>query len=161
MEIPILLPKVFNNPFTYTHNSKKIKSLNQGDLVVVPFGTKKELGVVWDKIKATNKKIKLKQVEKKIANISLNKKLIKFINWFSTYNLVPRGMVLKMCLGNLKSFDKVKKNFFDNKPKNNHINLSNEQRTALNNLIKSGNKFKVSVLLGVTGSGKTLVYFEK
>ena len=75
MEIPILLPKVFNNPFTYTHNSKKIKSLNQGDLVVVPFSKKKELGVVWDKIKATNKKIKLKQVEKKIANISLNKNL--------------------------------------------------------------------------------------
>ena len=161
MEIPILLPKVFNYPFTYIYNSKKIKNLNPGDFVVVPFGVNKELGVVWDKIIDTNKKIKLKQIEKKIANVSLNKKLIKFINWFSTYNLVPKGMVLKMCLGNLKNFERFEKKDFVIKPNNNRVNLNNEQQSALKSLIKSGNKFKVSVLLGVTGSGKTLVYFER
>ena len=50
---------------------------------------KKEIGVVWDKIRNTEKKIKLKQIEKKIPNVSLNKKMIKFINWFSSYNLTP------------------------------------------------------------------------
>ena len=143
MEIPILLPKVFNYPFTYIYNSKKIKNLNPGDFVVVPFGVNKELGVVWDKIIDTNKKIKLKQIEKKIANVSLNKKLIKFINWFSTYNLVPKGMVLKMCLGNLKNFEKFEKKDFVIKPNNNRVNLNNEQQSALKSLIKSGNKFKV------------------
>ena len=56
MEVPVLLPKVFNHPFTYIHNSKKIKSFKQGDIVIVPFGKKKEIGVVWDKIKNTEKK---------------------------------------------------------------------------------------------------------
>ena len=41
MEVPVLLPKVFNYPFTYSNDSKKIKNLNQGDIVIVPFGKKK------------------------------------------------------------------------------------------------------------------------
>ena len=65
MEVPILLPKIFNYPFTYKCNVKKIKNLSQGDIVIVPFGRKKEIGVVWDKIRRTEKKITLKQVEKK------------------------------------------------------------------------------------------------
>ena len=51
MEVPILLPKIFNHPFTYFNSSENIKDLNQGDIVIVPFGKKKEIGVVWDKIK--------------------------------------------------------------------------------------------------------------
>ena len=109
MEVPVLLPKVFNYPFTYSNDSKKIKKLNQGDIVIVPFGTKREIGVVWDKIKHTEKKFKLKKIEQKISNLSFNKKIIKFINWFSIYNIVPRGLILKMCLGNLKNFDVKKK----------------------------------------------------
>ena len=162
MEVPILLPKVFNHPFTYIHNSKKIKNLNQGDIVIVPFGKKKEIGVVWDKIKQTEKNIKLKQVEEKFYNISLNKKIIQFINWFSSYNLVPKGMILKMCLGNLKNFDETKKKrFTKSKTKTERYILNSEQKNALESLINIGNKFNVSVLQGITGSGKTMVYFER
>ena len=60
------------------------------------------------KLKKLKKKIKLKQIEKKITNVSLNKKIIEFVNWFSTYNITPKGMILKMCLGNLKSFEEKK-----------------------------------------------------
>ena len=108
MEVPVLLPKVFNYPFTYLNNKKKIKSLKLGDIVIVPFGRKKEIGVVWDKISHSEKKFKLKHIEKKLTEISLNKKLIEFINWFSSYNIAPRGMILKMCLGNLKNFKETK-----------------------------------------------------
>ena len=75
MEVPVLIPKLFNHPFTYLkkHSSE---ILNQGDLVIVPFGKKKEIGVVWDKIRDSEKKIKLKHIEKKISNVSLNKKII-------------------------------------------------------------------------------------
>ena len=88
--------------------------------------------------------------------------MIKFINWFSIYNIVPRGMILKMCLGNLKknSIYQKKKIIYENNIKKKY-KLISDQENALNNLIKSGNKFSVSVLLGVTGSGKTLVYFER
>ena len=54
MEIPILLPKIFNHPFTYFVTLKN-KNLNQGDVVIVPFG-KKGNRVVWDEIKKTDKK---------------------------------------------------------------------------------------------------------
>ncbi len=162
MEVPILLPKVFNHPFTYIYNPQKIKNLNQGDIVIVPFGKKKEIGVVWDKIKKTEKKIKLKQIEKKITNVSLNKKIIEFVNWFSSYNITPKGMILKMCLGNLKSFEekKKKKIISSNIEKTKYI-LNNEQKHALNSLESLGDNFTVSVLQGITGSGKTLVYFER
>ena len=61
------IAKIFNHPFTYFCDTQKIKNLNQGDVVIVPFGKKKEIGVVWDEIKKTDKKIKLKQIEKKIS----------------------------------------------------------------------------------------------
>ena len=162
MEVPILLPKIFNHPFTYLNYPQNIKNLNQGDIVIVPFGKKKEVRVVWDKLNNTDKKFKLKKIEKKISNIRLDKKIIKFINWFSTYNLVPKGMILKMCLGNLKNFDEVKqKKKIKTKIKKIKYLLNTEQNKALSSLESSGSKFNVTVLLGVTGSGKTLVYFER
>ena len=88
--------------------------------------------------------------------------MIKFINWFSIYNLVPRGMILKMCLGNLKNFDKAKKKLLiKNKIQVTNYILNIEQKNALNNLINLGNKFSVSVLIGTTGSGQTIVYFKR
>ncbi len=162
MEVPVLLPKVFNYPFTYICNPKKIKNLNQGDIVIVPFGKKREIGVVWDRVENSEKKIKLKQIEQKILSISLSKKIIKFVNWFSIYNVVPKGMILKMCLGNFKNFDKIKKKkLIEGDARVEKYVLNSEQKKALESLIKLGNNFNVSVLQGVTGSGKTIVYFER
>ena len=48
MKVLNLLPKIFNLPFTYNaDNNKKYK---KGDLVQIPFGNKKELGVIWNDI---------------------------------------------------------------------------------------------------------------
>ena len=160
MKFPVLLSKVFDYPFTYTAGADK--KLKPGDLVVVPFGKKKEVGVIWDKIQETPKKIRIKKIEKKIKNISLKKDLIKYINWFSMYNFASKGKVLKMCLGNElnitknETFTDVSSSF----EKKNYI-LNLEQKKALEDLNSYGKKFNVSVLQGLTGSGKTLVYFEK
>ena len=40
MKVPVLVPKIFNFPFTY--DSGSIKNLIPGDLVLVPFGKKEE-----------------------------------------------------------------------------------------------------------------------
>ena len=69
MQIPILLPKIFNHPLTYYCNKRS--SLNIGDFVKVPFGKKTEVGIVWDKIESAPKKIKIKNVIEKIENLSL------------------------------------------------------------------------------------------
>tara|TARA_B100000579_G_scaffold261716_1_gene215682 strand:- start:1587 stop:3542 length:1956 start_codon:yes stop_codon:yes gene_type:complete len=160
MKVPVLLPKIFDYPLTYQWDSKK--NFETGDIVEVPFGKDKEIGVVWNSIQETNKIIKLRNIRKKIKKIKINKDLVKFINWFSVYNIVPRGMVLRMCFGGknntLKNEDK---NDFEINIRNIKYFLNDEQKVALKDLEKFKDKFNVSVLQGVTGSGKTIVYFER
>ena len=159
MKVPVLIPRIFDYPHTYL--SGKFDKLKPGSIVLVPFGRKKEIGVIWDKQEKTNKIFKLKNVLEK-KSISLNENLIKFINWFSLYNLAPKGMVLKMCLGD-KSFFSKNSNFIDDTKikKKNKFNLNSEQKRCLDDINGFGNKFNVTLLQGVTGSGKTIVYFEK
>ena len=159
MKVPVLIPRIFDYPHTYL--SGKFDKLKSGSIVLVPFGRKNEIGVVWDKQEKTNKIFKLKNVLEK-KSISLDKNLIKFINWFSLYNLAPKGMALKMCLGD-KSFFSKNSNFIDDTKikKKNKFNLNPEQKRCLDDINGFGNKFNVTLLQGVTGSGKTIVYFEK
>ena len=160
MKVPVLVPKVFNFPFTY--NSGHIKNLKPGDIVVVPFGKSKEIGVVWDKIQPSLKFFKLRNIEKKIDNFKINKNLVSYINWFSSYNLVSKGMVLKMCLGDKKNVSKIEEFKKEELSKKKYIFfLNKEQKKSLEDLKKFGNSFNVSLLQGVTGSGKTIVYFER
>ena len=157
MKAQVLLPKIFNFPFTYnTRSESKI-----GHLVEVPFGTKKEIGVIWKNSFTEPKNIRIKDIKKK-TNYSINKKLIDFIEWFSNYNMVPIGLVLKMAIGGTDKFIRVKDDLIDvKKTEKRSFKLNKEQSVALNFLEKVNNKFDVSVLQGTTGSGKTLVYFER
>ena len=56
---------------------------------------------------------------------------------------------------------KKEKKIVKKKIKSNNYILNLEQKSALNSLTASGDKFHVSVLQGITGSGKTMVYFER
>ena len=162
MKIPVLFPKIFNYPFTYKSEiSEKLKS---GDFVKAPFGSSEITGVVWPYEQITDKKFTIKKISKKINVKNLNSSMIEFISWFSKYNLVPLGMSLKMCLLNK---DVVEKNFdkeFDKFKIENHNNkflLNAEQKKSLTFIRNVGSNYNVTVLEGVTGSGKTLVYFER
>ncbi len=160
MKAQVMLPKVFNFPFTYTSNKMNIKI---GDLVEVPFGSKKELGVIWKNNYLEPKNIKIKNISKKI-DYSINKKLIEFIEWFSTYNMVPIGLVLKMVIGSNRNFILEHKNdrlLKIKKTKTKKFILNKEQFSALKSFENLDDRFNVSVLEGTTGSGKTLVYFER
>ena len=156
MKAQVLLPKIFNFPFTYNSNiQSKI-----GNLVEVPFGSKKEIGVIWKNNYLEPNNIQIKDI-KKITEYSINRKLIDFIEWFSSYNMVPIGLVLKMAIGGTDKFIKVNDTLSRSKKTNKKTYLLNqEQRKALKFLEKVNNTFDVSVLQGTTGSGKTLVYFE-
>ena len=159
MKAQVLLPKVFNFPFTYNTNKKK---LIPGDIVEVPFGKSKEIGVIWPSEIVVPKKIKIKNINKKIDKIKLNKNLINFIRWFAMYNMTSLGLVLKMTIGsNNNFFKKDDQNFNQNLNIIKKYNLNKEQTNALNFLNLKNNKFDVSVLQGTTGSGKTIVYFER
>ena len=159
MKAQVLLPKIFNFSFTYNSNNLLLKI---GDLVEVPFGKGKEIGVVWKHENKELKNIKIKNINKKIEKYSINKSLVDFIDWFSTYNMVSPGLTLKMAIGNKDNYIKKIDSSLNKYEKNiKKYKLNNEQKKALEYLNLVNNKFDVSVLQGTTGSGKTLVYFER
>ena len=144
MKVQVLLPKIFN--FTFTYNLDHKKNYKKGDVVEIPFGSKKEIGVIWNNINSVPKNIKIKNINKKIENFSINQKLIDFIEWFSMYNMVPRGLALKMCIGNgrnlFKKKDQIKKS---KKIKVTKYSLNKEQEDSLKYLENVRGKFNVSV----------------
>jgi primosomal protein N' (replication factor Y) (superfamily II helicase) len=160
MNYPVLLPNIFNHPFTYESDLK----LKLGDYVIVPFGKSKITGVVWDELEKSNKKkFKIKKIIKKIQISPLKKGTIKFLNWFSQYNLIPKGMALKLTLLSSNVIERLpdeKYKIYLADIKKNSFELSFEQKKSLKLMNKSRDKFRVHVLQGTTGSGKTIVYFE-
>ena len=160
MKFPILLPNIFNHPFTYESDL----NLKVGDYVVVPFGKSKITGVVWDEFeKKNNKNFKLKSVLKRLNVTPLKKTTIKFLNWFAEYNIIPKGMALKLVLLSSNAIEKFQQEVFKTFNTNiraSTIKLSEEQKRSLKKMNISNQKFRVHVLQGTTGSGKTIVYFS-
>ena len=103
MKAEVLLPKIFNFSFTYNSNNIPLKI---GDFVEVPFGKNKEIGVIWKNINTELKNIKIKNINKKIKDYSIDHNLVDFVEWFSAYNVVPLGLTLKMAIGNKDNFTK-------------------------------------------------------
>ena len=130
MKYPILVPNIFNHPFTYESSL----NLKVGDYVMVPFGKSKITGVVWDEFeKNNNKNFKTKNVIKKLDVTPLKKNIINFLNWFSEYNLIPKGMVLKLVLlsGNaVENKGTQLYQIFNSKIKKNFIKLSTDQNKS-------------------------------
>ena len=160
MKFPILLPNIFDHPFTYESEFK----LKTGDYVVVPFSKSKITGVVWDEYEKNNKKnFKIKKILKKLEISALKKDTIKFLNWFSKYNLVPKGMVLKLSLLSNNAIERLAEEKYQNyksKIYDHAFILSKDQQESLKLMNKFNDRFRVHVLQGTTGSGKTIVYFE-
>ena len=95
MKYPVLLPNIFNYPFTYESEKK----LNIGQYVVVPFGKTNMTGIIWrDFEKNSVKSFSLKKILSVIPIPPLNIKTLNFLNWFSEYNMIPLGMALKLHL---------------------------------------------------------------
>jgi len=160
MKVPILIPNIFNHPFTYDSDLK----LKEGDYVIVPFGKSKLTGVVWNDFeKKTNKNFAIKKVLRKLAIPPLKKNTIRFLNWFSEYNMIPKGMALKLLLLSSNAVEKISSETYEQfkiNIKQNKIELSKDQKNCLKKMNVSNNKFRVHVLQGTTGSGKTMVYFD-
>ena len=161
MKIPVLLPNIFNHPFTYKSSNLNLKL---GDYVEVPFGKNKKIGIIWDEFeKNKNKQYLIKTVIRKLEIPSLNPETINFLKWFSEYNMVPIGMSLKLHLMSneaieIQNNEELQK--YNICKKTNKIKLSKEQLASVKAITKNDNKFRVHVIQGTTGSGKTIVYFN-
>lgn len=224
----VLLPLPFDDVFDYMSDD----DLTIGQIVIVPFGREKLAGIIW-KIGQTAQ-IDAKKIKPIIEVINLpkiSKAMISFIIKTAEYNLAPKGLVLKMVLGqktnqlpkqkvilyglNIKNenlqgiritearqavFDflangyeaeketiieatgasdnvisaMIKSGFLYKREMlvneetqeqkvslSKQVNLTDEQQAAADILVrKVDNGFSATLLDGITGSGKTEVYFE-
>lgn len=137
-------------------------TLPVGSFVQAPLGKKTLTGVVWDKKTEANlAEEKLKKIIQVLPEPVLNTQTIQFINWVAGYTMAPLGAVLKMALN--AEMGKVSKKplvFLPPNPHHTQINFSKAQEQAVQQL-DTLTGFQVALLDGVTGSGKTEVYFEK
>jgi len=158
----VIVTRPFDQVFTY--KLQKGYVVEKGSIVNVPFGkSKKQIGMVVNIFNnlSSNINYEIKEIQDVFESITLSNDIIKFIQWISDYTLSPVGLVLKLFLLNEKiinfKIDEIKKNHFSPTK----VSLNQDQKKA-STLIKKL-LFKKStpiVLEGVTGSGKTEVFFE-
>lgn len=169
----ILLPIPFDRAFSY-------KSLGVefavGDVVKVGFGKRNLFGVIvkkWEKSEflAQNdlEMAKIKEIEQKNENFCLNEQVLSFIDHIAKYNMAPKGSVLKAFIGFVNS-DKVKDSLILKSCLLQNVDtskfklkeLSSRQNEIAQDIIKDclENINSTALIDGVTGSGKTEVYFK-
>lgn len=130
--------------------------VNIGDIVVVPFHNKEFIGVVESFCDEDfQSKFKIKEIIKK-TEFSIQDEYFKFIYIFCRYYLIDKSSALKMLIPiSVQDFDKYKP--YKISPNLNIPRLNKEQEKAFEEISSAD---KVSLLFGVTGSGKTEIYFH-
>lgn len=93
--VGVMLPLPFDKPFDYTADF----DVQVGQIVEVPFGKEKQIGVIWS-LEATSclDKNKIKPIAKVFDFPPLKAELKEFICWVARYNMAPIGSVLKMVI---------------------------------------------------------------
>ena len=156
----ILVPNL--DPLDYL-NVEELE-LKIGDLVIVPFRSKKLLGAVWKLQEKTEIPLeKLKPIEQKtpfsIATIDL-----EFIEWIANYYLFNLGHIFKLLLPSQISTWIIKGRPYkalinQSEPKYIEPNFNPEQIEAIEQIKKLLLSKNHNIILdGVTGSGKTEIY---
>jgi primosomal protein N' (replication factor Y) (superfamily II helicase) len=159
----ILLPLPFGHGFSYFGDEDL--ALEIGDVVKVPFRGRETHGMVLKEGNFNGFD------EKKIKHIighsvlKLDAKLVEFIRWVANHNMAPQGLILKLAIATLNNSKEPKKPRKQKPEKSIKINLKelNEQQKEAADFLNSKideNKFSATLLDGVTGSGKTEVYFQ-
>ena len=139
------------------------EAIPAGRFVSVPFGRRQVIGVVWpEEPDLTVPESKLKPITGILPTPPLPDESLRFINWVAGYTLSPPGLVLKMAL--VPDFDRTSPHpltFLPPHLDTTAVAFSPAQQAAADALCATiGAGFSVSVLDGVTGSGKTEVYFS-
>ena len=153
----IIIARPFDKVFTYKLDDQ---SLEIGQIVIVPFGKTKEVGMVMA-MDVKKPDYNIKKIESVVGGIQFNEINIKFLKWVSDYTLAPIGSVLKLFTIN-KDIISYKRDTNDlPEPSFKSTILNDEQDKAKVDILKiQEHSNKPIVLEGVTGSGKTEVYFD-
>lgn len=161
----VIVPLPFNKAFDYAIEPNANYII--GDFVKVPFRNKEIIGVVEEILENSEieNKAKIKNIISKADNgldEGISPEVMQLIKWQSDYYICELGKVLSLCY-NDKFFKPLKRIVKPKPPKyieKSSFTLSAEQRKLADDLIFNSENFSVNLLEGVTGSGKTEVYFE-
>ncbi|QWE33644.1 MULTISPECIES: replication restart helicase PriA [unclassified Wolbachia] len=157
--VDVLLPLPIDQLFSYVVEEDTKVSI--GDYVVVPFGRKRLIGIVWRKSSKSDRE--LKYIEQKVNLSSIRPKLIEFAEWVAQYNVIPIGMLAKVIMGGVLKVNQIDK-LVCTKQKQEiseiDYQLNPEQQAARDKIISNLNEYSVTLLDGETGSGKTEVYLS-
>ena len=153
----IIIARPFDKVFTYKLDDQ---SLEIGQIVIVPFGKAMEVGMVME-IDVKKPDYNIKKIESVISGIKFNEINIKFLKWVSDYTLAPIGSVLKLFTINKDIISYQRDTNGHPEPSFKSTILNDEQDKAKVDILKiQEHSHKPIVLEGVTGSGKTEVYFD-
>jgi len=158
----IIVTRPFDQTFTYRIKSNQ--KVKVGSIVSIPFGKKKnQLGMVYELTNQIDnyETFAIKEIGNIFDRITFNKNIIQFIKWIGDYTLAPIGLVLKLFLINEKiishNYSPKDEYLFNPNP----VKLNNDQTKVADTINKFISKSTTPIVLeGVTGSGKTEVYFE-
>lgn len=157
--VDVLLPLPIDQLFSYAIEENT--EILLGDYVVVPFGKKRLIGIVWKYSDKSNRELKF--IEQKIDLPNIRPKLIVFAEWVAQYNLIPIGMLAKVIMGGVLKVNHIDKLVcVEQKQETSEMScqLSPEQQIASDKIISNLNEYSVTLLDGETGSGKTEVYLS-
>ena len=144
-----------NQIFSLTYSSNL--DLDIGDIVIVPLRNKEVVGIVTNKNSSFLDEKTVKSIIKKLDLPKIKQETLLYYKKIADYYLSEIGSIIKIALpvdlDKIKKIDKSKLSYsnFQLSP------LSQEQLVAYDKINSSN---KTILLKGVTGSGKTEIYFH-
>lgn len=153
---------VYNTPVpgSYLYKVPQGMHAKKGTRVVAPFGKRELIGfVIEDNINPGETSYAIKEIKRVIDSTPLfDKNEIELAKWLSTMYYCSEGEALSMILPGGKRESKIPVFEEFNIPQQKKIQLSTEQKTAIEGILKTSTK--LNYLYGITGSGKTEVFLR-
>ena len=148
-----------------SYSYKADKNLQVGTYVKISFGRQEVIGVVWNDVIDTNLPIsKIKSVAEVYDAPPLQEDMLAYIEKVAAWTMTPKGMILKMVIPSYKLLEPPKrplKYVCTSVSGGGSVSLSDDQEKASQSLRnKIGQGYSCTLLDGVTGAGKTEVFFE-
>ena len=163
-EVAVLVSGPFNEPFDYTVESKK-DGVCVGQVVLVPFGKRKNVGIIVGEGTRTIPQEKLKRIEEIYEINPIPRPSIELINFLANWYCAYKGLVLKMVLSPVEAitsteYKKVYKSKFQDSDEIEEINkykITSKRKLILDFLFKSKQAVFQEDLIDNTGVSKSIL----
>lgn len=153
-KIEVAVPSILDKPLTYIWPFAELPKV--GQLVEVPLKSKVTLGVVWNtEVEQVDTNYAIKEAVNSYQ-VYLPEAFVNFLKKFADYTCTALGVLVKHILPKELALPEI----VSAKYVYNASKLTAEQAAASDAILKTFGNFHISLLDGVTGSGKTEIYLE-